>query len=348
MHLIHKDTFVEPPHVPVISRTRGQARVVVKDLMGNVVQDSGWHSNAFLDFGRAVCWDVYRGMVVGSSNAATNLAQTDLASPLVTFTKGFTDVYNDNEGPPNYRAIQDVKGQWSGSEFVGGAGGTIREVGLTRNNSGSQIGELMTRVVVPDMVVTTDNVVDVFYRLYAEPDLTQFSGQEVINGITYDWISRMCSLRGETTPGSGIYLGSYDKPTNGMGLQNGGSIGSSVHQITSIPLCSVDEFNTVGINNTTTFRESIGQDLDSATVDTVNRIQNVLGRADLARGLWAGVGGIRSVYMNLKTRRLSGNTCAIGYQYTAVDGPNPGEGIQKTDKQWINFPMTLSWDAVQV
>jgi hypothetical protein len=111
----------------------------------------------------------------------------------------------ENLGPSTYIARQT-----QGYRFAAGVGtGTIREFGT--GPSSSNINMCVHTLVSPEVNKAADQVLDVYYRFSVYPDLTDNTGSVLIDGQTYDWVSRVARIEDYDAPM--YFMEPYPSPT---------------------------------------------------------------------------------------------------------------------------------------
>jgi hypothetical protein len=336
MHLIHKDLEVLVPR-PVVKK-RGAVRVEVCDANGNPKQDTGWINNSFTTFGDEKAWDRPQGIDVGDSNAPTTASMVNLVNELTINARnniGGVTAWNVPSAP-DWQLWSEVVRQFDSSDWApGNESGVIREVGLFQewNPRGN---DLMARVVVPDLPYTQDSIINVYYRLFVDLPTARTAGQIVIDGITYDTLTGLVALDQTEDTFNGVYPSMNSSNTQ-------------VNAMTNYGLAAVDESplwgGETGSGVVDPLSDGTKSVIGSDVVDEPNRKVTWVQRAELNYGNLRPRGVVTANHA-LNFRRLSGYQFGIGCQFTAVDGPNVGEGIYKDNTQWLNLYWELGYGGV--
>lgn len=193
MHLLkYREIYNKTPIIASKIKFGGEFRLILRNCMGGVVQDTGWFHNLItnygLNYGFHATW--YSYIHLGSSNAAPDFTQSALINWLGYNNPGsITGVAAVNSGSPLYYGIQTI-----GKRFdAGNATGTIREVGLGTNTGNYNM--CVRSLVSPEVVKAADQVLDVYYRMTAYPDLSDQTGVANIGGIDYNYTSRISTCQ---------------------------------------------------------------------------------------------------------------------------------------------------------
>lgn len=201
--------------VPNPVRVQGQYRAVLRDLMGRPVYDSDWFDNLITNQGLNMIAgknDLYgpgspwAGAKIGTGTTPPTITDTDLESPVdgnswnawayPTGQDGW-DQYHPNDPTGEYGMSSMIKARWG----AGTGTATLREVGFISRQSTSYYA-LTTRQLFPVPVVKgPDNILDVYYRLYAYNDLSDVTGTTAaIEGVTYDYLIRPLYIDDSAAP----------------------------------------------------------------------------------------------------------------------------------------------------
>jgi hypothetical protein len=167
------------------------------------------------------------------------------------------------------------------------------------------------------------------------------SGQVVIDGITYNTLVGYVGLNETEETFNGIHPSTP-----------GGPSVSSIVAVNHDVLAGLDERwirSEAEIGNAyTDLDDSTGELADnSVVIDEPNRTVDWTTQFQLSYGNFP-VRGVMGVYHGLRNRRLSGYNFGVGCTFTAVDGPNIGEGIPKDNTQWLNINWRLGYGGVIV
>lgn len=330
MYLIHKEiTAQDLIRRPTFMRT-GMVRLVAKDLMGVVVNDSGWIKNAETQYGLDYANNSVGGLDVGSGGTPTNLGMTNLESSLTTgnlrgLIGGAGQASYETNTPP-YAFWNDAYTNYDPGVLNGGLAGTIREVGLFDNFYRGN-NDLMHRVVIPDFDFGPENDITVYYRMEQRPYLQDYTGQIVVNGVTYDYVSRM------------VHMSRCSWAFAAQGPYTGGN---SVHYShpydVALPNQDIDHNVPPGASM------SGWQYSGNLVVDRPARKTTWECTAYLNTGNFADPFN-RAVHSQLIYGNGSSFGPYIGAQLTAVDGDHIGKGIPKLNTQYLTLGWELHWGA---
>lgn len=188
--------IIDPSTPPVFeshSKFKGEIRCLLRDEMGNVIQDTGWIPNIITNYG---VWTMtyvfsYQGpygiCLLGSSNQAPAVTDTSLIALLDYQDSNLSGSWANN-GAPNwdYYSIKGFRFN------AGTATGTIREMGLSYYSDNTRL--TIRTLVTPEIVKGIDQVLDVYHRLTCYPDITTKTGTIVVSGITYDFEQRPAEM----------------------------------------------------------------------------------------------------------------------------------------------------------
>jgi len=189
------------------SRFSGEVKLVLMDLNGRVLQDTGWSPNLITNTGLTnmgfIGWA--QNCNIGSSAAAPAFTDTALASWLAE-----AQSYPESSvvpTAPNWELITTQK-----ARFNAGVGtGTIREIGFNLvsaypDNTGMNIRALAS----PEVTKSADQVLDVYHRMTRWPDLVDRTGVVSIEGVDYNYIVRASQLdSGSPLPTQNDFVTAY-------------------------------------------------------------------------------------------------------------------------------------------
>lgn len=317
MYLLHKEIYTKDPLVIPYRKMftyRGQARGILRDLNGRILQDTGWINNSFTTYGdQNIGVTGMNYLAIGTGTGATLPGDVLLKNEVA---RGFAGDYSRlNEGSPNY-----VFNQVRTERFDAGVGtGLITEVGVHGGSSGSN---LMCRAEITPIDKQAANVLDMYYKIICTPDLTDKTGQVVINGITYDYIMRPYNV--------GLYTESWDtfgpNGSTGTNYMNPNLIPASVASPYPSGNDAVVRINTVRNGSTKTVTWDCIAYLNDCNFTLPN--------------------GIKSMYCRLNFGQLAGTEGGIGVQLLQAAGqPNPGQGVPKDDTQYFTASWRATWAA---
>lgn len=166
--------------------------------MGGMVYDTGWFDNLILNTGLTELGynNPCNNFHVGSSSTAVDVTQTALQGWLAKHSSSPISDVNASSGAPNY-ILDTIRAK----RFDAGVGtGTIREFGVSRGTGNSNL--VVRQLVSPEFVKASDQILDVYWRFYCYPTLTDTTGQITITEdgtpVTYDYTSRASELDSTT------------------------------------------------------------------------------------------------------------------------------------------------------
>jgi hypothetical protein len=176
-------------------RVGGEWRGILRNSMGGMAYDTGWFPNTILDVGLTQLGQQtvpFSRFHIGDSSTAVNVTQTALLGWLAQSGTAAASDVNATSGSPNY-ILDTIRAK----RFDAGVGtGTVREFGA--GYSSSNVNLTVRSLVSPEFVKASDQILDVYYRFYVYPDLTDATGQITITEdgtpVTYDYTSRGSEL----------------------------------------------------------------------------------------------------------------------------------------------------------
>jgi hypothetical protein len=318
MHLIHKETVIELPKTRIILPSKhlfggNQVRGILRDLKGNVLQDTGWINNDWTDYGTEhIGTNFGYAMSIGTGTGVTLPGDLDLKNQVhraqcITLTEV-------NNGGPTYDFYEIRWHRYNPGEGTG----LITEIGMHTANADNT---LCCRAEITPIDKQAANVLDMFYRTTCTPDLADKTGQVVIDGITYDWTLRPHDVDIWTQAFGGVVPGNSSNGcaqalnTNPQDSKSCGS-GSST---------SMQYINSV--------------------VDYPNKIRNWSTIAYLTTCNFTLPDGIKSCYTRLGFGQYVGTEGGLGVGFSAVDGPNIGGGYPKDATQYFTVDWNVTWDS---
>ena len=171
----------------------GEVRFVRRNCMGQVNYDSGWGPNRWLDQGMDT-WatqsdQLFRTISLGDSNAAIVNSQVSLQGTHIGYSQGL--------GPGNGVVNLGITPNWESTfnrvfrTTPGQVVGTVREAVFTHvwapagNNANVRV------LVVPEIIMAADETLDVYYKWTMWPPILDANKAVVIDGLTYDTVSRI-------------------------------------------------------------------------------------------------------------------------------------------------------------
>lgn len=320
MNIIHKDLNVHIPKKVGISKFEGEFRGVLTDLNGKVVQDSGWVKNGFTDYGIDNRHQTLNYIAIGSGSTPTTLATSRMENFLHSESSTFVDFY-PADALDNYKFGSMVKATFDPGEGTG----NVNEIGMHSGFSvpAPPVPYLHCREVFPSTIVKgVDNTLQVFYRVYCTPDISDTTGQVVIGGVTYDYIVRLIDIFDFKNAHNGIAVFSSNSFNHGF----------------ETPLVNFDEPrpSTLNVSRMSAINISNpkpgGRGLQWTTIAYLNECNYAT--------------GIRSATSVLNFRQNIADSPCVGMQLTAVDGPNIGAGLIKTELQYASIDWELNWGNI--
>lgn len=314
----YSEIYNATPIVAAPFRRKGEFRLVLRNSMGGIVQDTGWFPNLVTDTGLVhmavggtggLAW--FSNCHVGSSSTAPATTDTALVSWLGVHTSGKATTYGPTPVAPNYERWQQ-----NGWRFAAGvATGTIRELGLSFRNYNADMS--VRALVSPAVAKAADQVLDVYYRLTIWPNTGDVTGTTTIAGESYNYIVRPSYINSATW----ACITSYGPYTSAAAHKAyGGVLGT----VTGEP---------------TVFDNSTG---DNGYSDSINTTGIGSGYCD-----WQAYWGLDSAndYGQVTAFRtpstLTGATGSMGWQISTLK-VSDGSGIPKdvTKEMYLDFRMT--------
>ena len=186
----YKDMIADRP-IKFGMQGGGEFRLITRNSMGGVVQDTGWFGNLILNTGLLNMGNINSWpsrFHIGDSSIPPDATQSTLFGWLAqSGTQAAGDI-NENLGTPDY------EGRTTRSRrFAAGVGtGTIQEVGISNSSSNSNLS--IRALVTPPVNKAVDQVLDMFYRFTAFPSQADDTGQVTIDGILYNYLARPCNI----------------------------------------------------------------------------------------------------------------------------------------------------------
>lgn len=167
----------------------GEFRLVLMDINGRVLRDTGWKKNLITDVGlnhyggqSTYGFPVNQTGMIGSDATAVDVTDTAMGA-LLAYTAGVGTVNSAISGP-NYERFST----WQYRFNAGVGTGTIREVGIGPHINGTEL--TCHQNVSPAVTKAADQVLDLYYRVTLYPDTGDDTGTVVLDGITYDTTTR--------------------------------------------------------------------------------------------------------------------------------------------------------------
>jgi len=299
--------------VPVTMGIKGFGRFVLRDLMGRIVQDTGWIPNVITNSGMAFIRDstaykAYCGL--GTSNTTPAITDTDLTTPLPTRVSN-ASLLADAWSGTSYR--YERKSWRFGSGVNTGA---IREAAVFPGPTGDCFSHFLavdgslTPITITKGV---DNILDVYYEVRNYPPTGDATGAIDITGVSYDYTLRACQV-GNGTDWKGVDSREILSGTIGTMVVYDGNIGA-----------------TTGSPSGTSDQLSLGEGSASSVIGSGDYYNDVQLQIGLDNGNFGG--GLRSVKL------VTGN-CRWQCQYDATSG---GAAINKDLEKRLRLNFRLAW-----
>lgn len=302
---------------------RGEKRLILRDLMGNPVLDTGWSSNVITNTGLLGMVDNPNwggSWCLGSSAAVASETDTQIGQLLkyMTQSTGVADV-KTNSGNPNY-----VISHTSSKRWEAGTGGTVREFVLSSNTNGTGAG--VRTNVIPEVVKGNDQILDFYYRMTATPDLIDKTGSITVvdagsGNKNYNYIARLMNVD-TTSLLWNIINGDWSESSN-----------YAVHKVWSgnIGAVTAAPTGTSNLSDNLAPPERISATRSGDTATRVYRINIGVDSGNF-------VDGIRSLSSNFQIF-----TAEDGGMQVQFDDPlDTGKGIIKTTNDKITFDLSVS------
>ena len=147
----------------------GKIRIEVKDSNGNLLQDSGWHSNIITSVGKAAIAGLagnvgsipaFTYLALGSSATAVAIGDTALNSELTTNGLGRLSATVSRTTTTVTNDTLQLVGNWTAS-----GSSTINEAGIFNNTLGSGTSILLSHVLTGTLSAVNTNVITVTYTV---------------------------------------------------------------------------------------------------------------------------------------------------------------------------------------
>jgi hypothetical protein len=170
------------------TKLKGEFKLVKMDRNGRFLQETPWQPNMLLDNGLYRWHDTTNSKNIyhiGDDNTPTTKSMTQLVNLVATSGSSGGGASSVNLGSGGDYAMQQTQSR----RFQGTEALTIREIGI-----GHVATSLSVRNVVSDFTKSSDQIIDVYYRLTETPDRTDVTGSISISGVTYYYILRGCDL----------------------------------------------------------------------------------------------------------------------------------------------------------
>lgn len=178
----YRDIYV-PTRMAKNTGVMGEFRCELREN-GILVEERPWKRNLVTDAGllNMTATNGWSGnMCIGSGSSTPQASDVSLDTLLAANSNSESGLIEENGGAPNYEAISTLKYRFN----AGNGTGTVSEFGIGTN------GNLSVRALLDTPIVKGANqVLDIFWRFTAFPDLTDTTGQVVIAGETYDFTCR--------------------------------------------------------------------------------------------------------------------------------------------------------------
>jgi len=309
---------VEPCLSLPLARMRGEVRLVLMDSDGTVRQDTGWFPNLITNGGlvrMGVNGNWASTILIGSSATAPSNSDTSLGGFLAS--AGVS--YDDNQNipvAPNYEMWVTFK-----ARFNAGVGtGTIREVGFHPSDQTANTNISTHALVSPAVVKGSTQVLDVFYRMYRYPYLTDRTGVVAIEGVNYNYIVRA----GYLTDGGAIGSFQFMNPCGQLAVSS--SVGANATYTGNI----------AGVTSGPT--GLTGSPYHSTWVKN----SNSSGQATftIGWGLDNSIGNVRSFYL----REYGHNSSALRGWQVRIGKVSDDTALTKLNTEELYITFQVTWD----
>lgn len=171
----------------------GEVRFVRRNCMGQVNYDSGWVPNRWLDQGMDT-WatqsgGLFRTISLGDSNAAIVDTQDSLQGTHIGYSQGLGpgDGITNLGSTPNWESTYNRVFRTTPGQVVG----TVREAVFTHVWAPAGSNANVRVLVSPEIIMAADETLDVYYKWTMWPPITDSDKEVVIDGLTYDTVSRI-------------------------------------------------------------------------------------------------------------------------------------------------------------
>lgn len=193
----------------------GEYNLVVTRPDGSTTE-TGWFKNLILDQGLdriGISGNVINYCQIGTGTTAPSFTQTSLQS----YTAGCqnTSISVVNAGSPTYSSAHTIAYPFAQGAVVG----NMAEIGVGWLATGNN---LFSRALITDsggnpttITVTSIDQLTVYYKITFIPDLNIGTGQVILAGSTYDYVSSL-AYAGSVYSANGLFVG-YDFYSPGYG-----------------------------------------------------------------------------------------------------------------------------------
>ena len=173
----------------------GEYNIIVRKSDGTE-EATGWFPNLILNQGLNQLGQDASSLLmyasVGTGISVPTDTQTNLDSPIAYSSAGQSSS-TVNIGSPTYAGIHTRVYSFPQGSVIG----NISEVGIGTTNTD---GSLFSRALILDVnsnptsitLIAIDQLI-IYYRLTMTPPLTDMTGSVVLNGVTYNYVSRICN-----------------------------------------------------------------------------------------------------------------------------------------------------------
>lgn len=296
------------------TKIRGEFKAILYNPDGSIAVETDWNSNQIVANGMIIygtsSW--YQFCTIGSNGTGPGTGDTGIGSLLGTGVSSSTNPLSFSDYPrppvaPNYERYSVKKWRFN----AGNGTGTVAEFTISAGNNGTNI---FCRHTLPVPIVkSAQQVLDVFYRFYTYPDLVVKTGQVVIDGITYNW---------ETSYYNVQY---YNNSTFALG----GLDVSAPYLFVVYDGAKAALLDTAPSGNSANGAVQVNVQNGSGYIDS--RFDIGLDQCNTSTGK------IKVVAFNDRQKRR------LQCTFSAVDGPDIGGGIPKTEIKIMSLTFKYSW-----
>jgi hypothetical protein len=289
---------------------RGEYKFILRNEDGSIAQETDWQDNLITDnglfrFGHDYftgTW--YSNVYVGTGTTPPAITDTQLEAQIGSQGNGSNGLQSGTAIAPDYERWEIRTWRLA----AGNGTGTITEAGVGNGST-----DLFSRIVLTTPIVKgATQVLDIYWKFWMYPDRTDYTGQVVIKGVTYNW-----SMKAINLDISGAVI---SEPTV-----------STFYHPTIYPETATDGDDTNGISGSGVNHPSVSRSYPAYGTG----YKDVF--FDIGLGEWiTNTGQIQYIYI----------FCFFGFRLklTAVDGGNPGGGVPKDSTEVLDLTVRILWD----
>lgn len=289
---------------------RGEFKCILYNADGSIAQETDWEdnlitNNGLIKFGNdyySGAW--YSNVYVGTGTTPPAFTDISLEAQIGSQGNGSDEGNSGTAIPPDYE-------RWGLRRWrlaAGNGTGTITEMGV-----GNGASDLFSRIVLGTPIVkAADQILDIYYKFWMYPDRTDYTGQVVIKGVTYDWSCKAVNLD--------ISGGTFSEPTISTFYH------PSVHPETATDGDDTNPVSGGAVNHPSVARSYIANGSGYRTVYFSITLDQWLTATKIIK------------YISI--------SCFFGFRlkFTAVDGGNPGGGVPKDETELLELTINVIWD----